>query len=78
MEALAEIAQVILNYANSQSSTDRIQKKKKKSKHSWMKRFQGNQEARRHQRSDYASLRLGRRRNRRNSHQASTVGRPHF
>lgn len=26
MEALAEIAQVILNYANSQSSSDRIQK----------------------------------------------------
>lgn len=30
MEASAEIAEVILNYANSQSSTDRIQKKKKK------------------------------------------------
>lgn len=44
MEALAEIAQVILNYANSQSSSDRIQKNKK-SKHSWIKRFQGNHKA---------------------------------
>lgn len=58
MEALPEIAQVILNYANSPSSSDRIQKKNKKSKHSWMKRFEGNQRLEIHQRSDYASLRL--------------------
>lgn len=58
MEALAEIAQVILNYANSQSSSDRIQKNEM-SKHSWMKRFQGNHKARKHQGNEYASLRLG-------------------
>ena len=43
MEALAEIAQVILNYANSRLLQTEY-KKLKKSKHGWMKRFQGNQE----------------------------------